>query len=199
MSLEAVVPNLLFKNMEGSRFNNVTIATGTGHLQKGHGVSFADWDSDGDLDFFVEAGGAVPGDQAYNVLFQNPGNENHWLKVKVSGKASDRTSLGASIRAVVKGSDGDETSIFRTVGTNSSFGGNNLVELIGLGDATAVAELNVTWPATGTKQTYRNLAAGQFIEIIEGSDSYRRLFQPSIQPGPRPPAMQVRLDHTGSH
>ena len=31
--------------------------------QKGHGVSFADFDNDGDLDLFVELGGATPGDQ----------------------------------------------------------------------------------------------------------------------------------------
>ena len=70
----SLVPNLMFKNVEGRRFEDVTEATGTGHLQKGHGVSFADWDGDGDLDLFVEIGGAAPGDQAHNVLFQNPGH-----------------------------------------------------------------------------------------------------------------------------
>src|SRR5262249_44228587 len=63
---------LMFKNLEGQGFRDVTTASGTGHLQKGHGVSFADYDSDGDLDLFVELGGATPGDQAYNALFRNP-------------------------------------------------------------------------------------------------------------------------------
>ena len=73
MSYEGLDVNLLFKNVDGYRFDDVTTSSGTGHLQKGHGVSFADWDSDGDLDLFVELGGATPGDQAYNALFQNPG------------------------------------------------------------------------------------------------------------------------------
>ena len=69
-----LMPNVLLRGVAGRRFEDVTIASGTGHLQKGHGVSFADWDRDGDVDLFFEAGGATPGDKAHNVLFQNPGH-----------------------------------------------------------------------------------------------------------------------------
>ena len=55
-----LMPNVMFHNDGGRQFEDVTAATGTGHLQKGHGVAFADWDRDGDLDLFVEAGGAAP-------------------------------------------------------------------------------------------------------------------------------------------
>src|SRR5262249_44990617 len=34
-----LVPNRMFRNVGGRRFDDVTLATGTGHLQKGHGVS----------------------------------------------------------------------------------------------------------------------------------------------------------------
>ena len=74
----------MFENV-GGRFEDVTASSGTGHLQKGHGVSFADWDDDGDLDLFVDLGGGYPGDRGYNVLFQNPGHGRHWLKVKLVG------------------------------------------------------------------------------------------------------------------
>ena len=40
-------PNVMFRNRGGNRFENVTMAGGFGHLQKGHGVSFADLDNDG--------------------------------------------------------------------------------------------------------------------------------------------------------
>ena len=169
MSYSGLVPNLMFKNVDGQRFVDVTTSSGTGHLQKGHGVSFADFDSDGDLDLFVEAGGAVPGDKSYNLLFRNPLEGRHWLKVKLVGTKTNRAALGAGIKAVVPGTDGKTRSIFRTVGNNGSFGGNSLVELIGLSDATRCAELTVSWPTSHTTQTFRDLAADQAIEITEGA------------------------------
>ena len=95
MSYEGLDVNLMFKNLDGRCFVDVTASSGTGHLQKGHGVSFADWDSDGDLDLFVELGGATPGDQGYNALFENPGQGHHWLKVKLTGTTSNRSAIGA--------------------------------------------------------------------------------------------------------
>jgi tetratricopeptide (TPR) repeat protein len=181
MTLEALVPNRMFKNVGAQRFEDVTMSSGTGHLQKGHGISFADWDCDGDLDLFVEAGGAAPGDKAYNLLFQNPGHGRHWLKVKLVGKKTNRAALGARIKAVVKGADGTSRSIYRTVGNNSSFGGNSLVELLGLVDATSVAELEVSWPTSRTTQTFRNIAADQMIVITEGTDSFKPLPQKPLQ------------------
>ena len=59
------------------------------------------------------------------------------------------------------------------IGNNGSFGGNPLVESIGLGDATTVDSLVVTWPTSKTTQTFRHLAADQAIEITEGNDAYR--------------------------
>ena len=175
MSYEGLDVNLMFKNVEGRSFEDVTTSSGTGHLQKGHGVSFADWDCDGDLDLFVELGGATPGDQGYNALFQNPGQGHHWLKVKLVGTKTNRAAIGAKIRVDLKAADGQTRSIHRTVGNNSSFGGNSLVETIGLARRPASAELTVTWPTSQTTQTFHDLAADQAIEIEEGSSSYKTL------------------------
>src|SRR6266542_2569672 len=41
-SYAALMPNFAFRNQAGKRFADVTAATGTGHLQKGHGVAFGD-------------------------------------------------------------------------------------------------------------------------------------------------------------
>ena len=178
MSFEFLVPNVLFKNVEGRHFEDVTLPAGTGHLQKGHGVSFADYDDDGDLDLFVELGGAVPGDRSHNALFRNPLKDRPWLKLKLVGTKTNRAALGAHIRVTLKAADGSLRSLYRTVGNNSSFGGNCLVELFGLGDAQRVEEVEVSWPTSHTTQRFRDLAANQTIEVTEGAAAVKTLSDP---------------------
>ena len=155
MSFSGLVPDLTFRNAGGARFEDVTGPTGTGHLQKGHGISFADWDCDGDLDFFVVLGGGYPGDRGYNALFQNPGHGRHWLKLKLIGTKTNRSAIGARISVEVAVPGGGSRSIYRTIGNNGSFGGNSLVETIGLLDNKAVTRLSVTWPTSGTHPDLR--------------------------------------------
>ncbi len=97
-SLATLVPNRMFKNVGGERFAEITGTSGTGHLQKGHGVACGDWDRDGDVDLFVQTGGAANGDRYHNLLFQNPGQGNHWLTVKLVGKKTNRAAIGARIK-----------------------------------------------------------------------------------------------------
>jgi hypothetical protein len=173
MSLSGLVPDLMYKNV-GGRFVDVTESTGTGHLQKGHGVSFADWDDDGDLDLFVVLGGGYPGDRGYNALFQNPGHRHHWLKVRLIGNQTNKSAIGAKLRIEVAGAaPGSSKKIHRVIGNNGSFGGNTLVESIGLLDAKSVDRLTVTWPTSKTTQTFTSITADQAIEITEGVDTYK--------------------------
>ena len=103
-SYSALVPNVMLKNVDGVSFTDVTVATGTGHLQKGHGVSFADWDGDGDLDLFVETGGSVPGDRAYNSLFQNPGKPAALVVTEAGGNPEQQVGVRCpSLRASASG------------------------------------------------------------------------------------------------
>jgi hypothetical protein len=182
-SVLCLVPNRMFLNLGGRRFADVTTSSGTGSLQKGNSVSFADWDADGDLDLFVESGGAVPGDPSHNRLYCNPGQGRHWLELKLVGIRTNRSAIGARIRVDLALPDGRVRSIHRTVGNTSSSGGNSRIESIGLLDATRVATLTVRWPTSRTTQTFRDLAADQAIELVEGRDSYRTLRQ---SPSPAP-------------
>jgi hypothetical protein len=170
MSLTGLVPDMTYLNEKGG-FEDVTESSGTGHLQKGHGVSFADWDDDGDLDFFVVLGGGYPGDRGYNALFQNPGQKGRWLKVRLIGTKTNRSAIGAKLRVVLKAADGSTRSIHRVIGNNGSFGGNSLVEFVGLGDAAVVDSLTVSWPTSKTVQTFKQIAADQSLEITEGADA----------------------------
>jgi UDP-N-acetylglucosamine 1-carboxyvinyltransferase len=81
-------------------------------------------------------------------------------------------ALGARIEAERKQPDGTTVWVVRVVGNNGSFGGNPRVQHIGLGDATSVTRLVVTWPTSQTTQTFTGLAADLSIVITEGSYQY---------------------------
>ena len=193
MFYSGLVPNVLLKNVDGRKFEDVTDSSGTGHLQKGHGISFADWDSDGDLDLFTVLGGNSPGDRGFGAaLFDNPGNGGQWLKVRLVGTRSNRAAIGARIHAEIRGHKGESRSIHRFVGTNGSFGGNSLVELLGLGQARSVSRLTVFWPASGTRQVFENVAAGQSIVITEGEANFKFMKRPeAIAPHDRRQAVPL--------
>jgi hypothetical protein len=166
-----LVPNRMFKNVGGQRFAEITGTAGTGHLQKGHGVACGDWDRDGDVDVFIQTGGAVNGDKYHNILFQNPGQGNHWLTLKLVGQKTNRAAIGARIKVVTAGDR--PLTVHRHVSSGSSFGANPLQQTIGLAGAKRVDRLEIHWPASGTTQVFRDLAADQAIEVTEFAESYR--------------------------
>ena len=137
--LGTLVPNRMFKNIAGGRFAEITGTSGTGHLQKGHGVACGDWDNDGDVDIFIEMGGALNGDKYHNIMFQNPGQGNNWLTVKLVGTKTNRAAIGARIKVVTAGKE--PLTIHRHISSGSSFGANPLRQTIGLGKADRVALL----------------------------------------------------------
>jgi len=170
-----LVPNRMFKNVGGKRFADVTMSSGTGHLQKGHSVAAGDWDGDGNIDLFVQLGGATPGDRFRDVFFQNPGHNNRWVTVQLIGKKTNRAAIGARIHLVLPGAGPNH--IYRTVTTGSSFGANPLQQTIGLGRADRITTLEVYWPTSRTTQVFHDLEINQGIEITE-FDSKPRCYQP---------------------
>jgi hypothetical protein len=169
--IATLVPNRLFRNLGGKRFADVSSSSSTGHLQKGHGVCVGDYDRNGTADLVVQMGGAIPGDRYHNVLFRNPGQGNHWLGVKLVGEKTNRAAIGAKIKAVTAGPNAQ--TLYRTVCSGSSFGGNPLELLLGLGKADRLALLEVSWPTSGTTQTFRDLRADQAVEVTEFATEVR--------------------------
>jgi hypothetical protein len=157
----------MFRNAEGRFFQDVTTATGTGHLQKGHGVGFADLDNDGAQDIFAVIGGSYTGDTYRSVLFHNPGNTNHWLKLKLEGTKSNRAAIGARIKVTVATANGPR-QIFKTVNSGGSFGSSPLRQEVGLGNALSIAEVEVRWPSSGARQVFTDLERDRCYRIREG-------------------------------
>lgn len=176
--LAALVPNRMFKNVAGQRFADVTASSGTGNLQKGHGVGCGDWDRNGTVDIVIQMGGPLPGDRYHNILFQNPGQGNNWLSVKLVGQKTNRSAIGARIKAVTAG---DHTlTVHRVVSSGCSFGGNPLEQHLGLAKADSLATLEIYWPTSDTTQVFHDVPVNRAIEIAEFATEYRTLDRKAI-------------------
>ncbi len=172
-SFGSLMPNVMLKNDAGKRFLDVTEATGTGHLQKGHGVAFADLDNDGDEDVVLNVGGAVPGDRYDEALFENPGGfGNNWISLKLVGVKTNRVAIGARITLRLRGAGEGSPLRYREVTSGGSFGASSLVQHIGLGKAKVVDSLEIYWPVSRTTQTFRDVPVNTFLEVEELADHY---------------------------
>ena len=183
-----LIPNRMFLSQGGRAFVDVTTATGTGHLQKGHGVAFADLDNDGDQDVFSNMGGAFPGDKYPNALFENPGHGNDWIAVRLIGTRSNRAGIGARIR-VVTGDKGREQSRYRWVTSGGSFGASPLMQHVGLGRDARILRLEIDWPAgsgkdgTRPRQILHDVPVNSFIVVTEGKPGFELASRPRFQLG----------------
>ena len=172
---QVLIPNLLFRNEGGRHFADATEAAGLGHLQKGHGVAFADLDHDGDVDLFHQLGGFYPGDGFYNALFENTGT-GRLLVLELRGTRGNRAAYGARVQVDLVTPTGPR-SLHRAVGSVGSFGSSTVRQELGLGDATAVTRVVVRWPG-GAAQEWRELPPGGHFELVEGEAAARPLQRP---------------------
>lgn len=155
--LAALYPNVLLHNINGQKFVDVTKASGTGHLQKGHAIALCDIDQDGDNDIYAEFGGFFTGDAYWNAYFQNPGNGNQWVSLKLQGVKANRSAIGGQIKVIV--TDGNtQRAIYTRISTGASYGCSSLQQLVGLGKANNIESIEVTWPGETKAVVYHHFA-----------------------------------------
>ncbi len=181
-SLATLVPNRMFLNQGAQSFANVSAAGGFGHLQKGHGVAFGDRDNDGDQDVYAVMGGAFAGDVAPNALFENPGNDNHWMTLELEGVRANRDAIGARIRVTV-GTPQGPRDVFTNVGTGGSFGSSSLQQELGLGDATHVVQVAVRWPGDLEEQVWTDVPLDRFVRLTQGKSEAQDLTRRRVDLG----------------
>ena len=169
--LRSVIPNRMFHNVGGKRFQEVTLPGGFGHVQKGHATAFADLDRDGDEDVYMVLGGAYESDRFASVLFENPGwRDGAWVSLELEGRAANRSAIGARVEIVVAGANGATRTIHRTVGTGGSFGAGPLALHAGLGRATRIRELRIAWPDSArSRSRYGDLAVNRAYRVVQGA------------------------------
>ncbi len=167
-TLDLIEPNRLFLNINGKKYIDVTHSAGVGNLQKGHGIAFADYDNDGDSDILAQFGGAFPGDKFFPSLYQNPGNTNKWITVRMEGVMANRSAIGAKLHFIVETNNGEQ-DIYRVVSHGSTLGSNPLQVEVGLGNALKIKSLSILWRGDLQPEIFHDLSLNSFVYIKEGT------------------------------
>ena len=128
---------------------------------------WADYDSDGDLDLYVNNYTNLPGNPRPNRLYRNEGNGNAWLEVRLSGTTSNRSAVGAVIRVKATIFGAPVWQMRDVVAGPTSFEfQRELRAHFGMGDASSVDSLVVEWPS-GTVQVLTGVSTSQDIQVVE--------------------------------
>jgi hypothetical protein len=150
---------LLFRNNGRGGFDDVTKTVGPDMSRPivGRGAAYADFDHDGDLDIVVmENGGPAA------LLRNDGGNKNHWANIRLVGRRSNRSGLGAVVR--VESASGKQ---WQTVHSGSSYcSQSDLTLTFGLNQDPVITKLTVEWPS-GKGQHFENVPINKFLTIDE--------------------------------
>jgi hypothetical protein len=194
-------PNFLYRGLGDGTFSRVPGTIVATDAADAIAAAWADYDNDGFPDLFVtELNGFN------NRLYRNNGNTNAWLTLKLEGRRSNRSAIGAKVRlrSVMAGR---VVGQFREISGGGGLGSqNDLRAAFGLGDATNVDLVRVEWPA-GTVQELRDLAPRQFLKVVEPETRILPTIQ-EAQPGQAvsftltpntslPAPLHVRWQHNG--
>ena len=160
-SFSNLIPNRLFINDGGTNFVEKTYESRTGSLQKGHGISFADLDNDGDLEIYAALGGWYTGDNFKDFIFST-NRKFKGLKLRLKGNASNVLGIGVKVEAVF-----DDRKIFRQLFNSSSFGNNPLSVYLGQSHPSQLKSVTVYWPSGGITQTNLLNFSGDILYLME--------------------------------
>ncbi len=158
---EVLIPqaDMLFRNNGDETFTNVSQEAGIATLpiRVGRGAAFGDYDNDGDIDIFIVNNHAPP-----TLLRNEGGNRSNWVYVKLVGAGANRDAIGAKIQVKTA----DQTQVREIYAGESYMSANSFVAEFGVGEATQIETLQVTWQ-NGETQKLHNVPANQRIRITQ--------------------------------
>lgn len=121
--------------------------------------AIGDINNDGYPDFVVS--NQAPDNHA---LWRNSAGSNNWLKVKLQGTASNKMGIGSWIEI-----QANSKVMYRYTLCGEAFlGQNSSAEFFGIGNATNIDYLKVTW-LSGTEDIFYNVTPNQVLNIVEGT------------------------------
>ena len=154
-------PRIVFRNVDGARFEDVSARSGPGATapRSSRGAAFGDFDRDGDVDVLVMNMNEPPS------LLRNDYRGPHaWLAVELEGVKSSRDGLGAIVRVTA----GDRVQAQAALSQASYYSHNDLRLHFGVGARDRIDRVEVRWPS-GTVDVVRDVPVRQVLKVREGS------------------------------
>ncbi len=150
----------LYRNNGDGTFTRVTGGSLLSDTGRWFAAAWADIDNDGFLDVLVS------NINNPNALHRNNGNANHWLRVRLLGRVSNRAAIGAKVR-VLATIGGRKSWQLRELSTGGNTANQDQLDpIFGLGDAKSVQTVRVEWPS-GIVQEEQNVVPDRLLEIAE--------------------------------
>lgn len=149
--------NLLFRNLGNGRFVEVGQEMGMKSLEVSRGAAFADLDNDGALDIVVNNLDGHP-----SLLWNRNTPDHHYLSLKLVGKRSIRSGIGARVRVRV----GDQWQMQEVHSGGSYLSQSDLRLHFGLGKAKSAEEVEIRWP-DGKMSYLKNVVADQVLPVTQ--------------------------------
>ena len=153
-------PPQLFLNKGNGKFRDVAAEVGGGFAEPrvGRGLSYADFDRDGDLDILLTTNNGPA------VLFRNDQwAGNHSIRFALKGTKSNRDAIGATVQIF----SGDLHQSRMVRGGSSYLSQSELPVTFGLAQRDKVDRLVIHWPS-GSAEEYKNLPAQKAYKCLEG-------------------------------
>ena len=185
----------LFRNLDGSRFEEVPPATGSGlaDVITGRGAAFGDLFNTGQIDVVINNIDSTP-----TLLGNVVKNGNHWLTLKlIGGPKSPRDAIGAKVFLTAGGVR--QRAEVMSGGSYSSSSDPRVH--FGLGSATKVDKIEIHWPS-GTRQKATVPGVDRIVIIEEGKITAERIYgdrPPSRRDSSSAPSTGSRLAPRGSY
>jgi hypothetical protein len=150
--------DVLYRNLGNGIFDDVTDQAGVHNYYNSRGNTWGDYNNDGFLDLYV-----ANHDGARNVLFRNNGNNNHYLRLNLTGTTSNKAGIGSKLICVA-----GELRMTAQVEGGSGFASQNSLPVeFGLGQNTIIDTLYVFWPS-GIIDSFSAFQGDRALQIIEG-------------------------------
>jgi len=154
----------LFRNMDGTKFEEVPPTTGSGlaTVVSARGAAFGDLFNDGKIDVVLNNMDSEP------TLLQNVvKNSNHWIELQlVGGPKSPRDAVGAKVFLTAGG-----VRQRADVLSGGSYGSSSDPRVhFGLGPSTKIEKLEIDWPS-GLHQRVKPPAIDAISRIIEAQEA----------------------------